>query len=64
MVPAAGIEPDIGGRLRLLDGALGLWRGAALEEFAWPWAVTERARLERRRLERALLPRRRPPGTR
>jgi DNA-binding SARP family transcriptional activator len=51
MVRAASAEPDSGGRLRLLDGALGLWRGAALEEFAWPWALTERARLERRRLD-------------
>ena len=51
MVRAAGIEPDLGSRLRLLDGALGLWRGAALEEFSWPWAVAERARLDRRRLD-------------
>ena len=27
MVRAASAEPDSGGRLRLLDGALGLWRG-------------------------------------
>ena len=51
MVRAAGIEPDLGSRLRLLDGALGLWRGPALEEFSWPWAVAERARLDRRRLD-------------
>ena len=51
MVRAASAEPDRGSRLRLLDGALGLWRGAALEEFSWPWAVTERARLDRRRLD-------------
>ena len=51
MVRAAASEPDRGSRLRLLDGALGLWRGAALEEFSWPWAVAERARLDRRRLD-------------
>ena len=51
MVRAACAEPDRGSRLRLLDGALALWRGAALEEFSWPWAVTERARLDRRRLD-------------
>ncbi|MGH8977249.1 MAG: AfsR/SARP family transcriptional regulator, partial [Acidimicrobiia bacterium] len=51
MVRAATAERDLGSRLRLLDGALGLWRGAALEEFSWPWAVTERTRLDRRRLD-------------
>ena len=51
MMRAANTEPDSGSRLRLLDGALGLWRGVALEEFSWPWAVTERSRLDRRRLE-------------
>jgi class 3 adenylate cyclase len=51
MLRAAAAEPDSGNRLRLLDGALGLWRGGALEEFAWTWAATERARLERRRVD-------------
>ena len=58
MVRAAASEPDRGSRLRLLDGALGLWRGAALEEFSWPWAVAERARLDRRRLDALVQPRR------
>ncbi|HEX2374435.1 MAG TPA: BTAD domain-containing putative transcriptional regulator [Actinomycetota bacterium] len=36
---------------RLLEEALGLWRGAALAEFAdRPWAQAEAARLEERRL--------------
>jgi DNA-binding SARP family transcriptional activator/class 3 adenylate cyclase len=51
MVRTAATERDSGSRLRLLDGALGLWRGSALEEFSWPWAVAERARLDRRRLD-------------
>ncbi len=51
MLRAASAEPDAGTRLRLLDGALALWRGPALEEFSWPWADTERARLERRHLD-------------
>jgi len=51
MVRAAAAETDTGSRLRLLDGALALWRGSALEEFSWPWALGERARLERRRLD-------------
>jgi DNA-binding SARP family transcriptional activator len=51
MVRAAADERDLGSRVRMLDGALGLWRGAALEEFSWSWAVAERARLDRRRLD-------------
>src|SRR3712207_259596 len=44
----------VGNRRRaigLLESALGLWRGAALAEFAHqPWAQVEAARLEERRL--------------
>ncbi len=46
-VAAAGSEPDADRRLGALDGALALWRGPALAEFAGAgWADRERARLE------------------
>src|ERR687895_626734 len=39
------------GAVRLLEAALGLWRGSALAEFAdQPWARAEAARLEELRL--------------
>jgi hypothetical protein len=67
MVRAAGIEPDLGSRLRLLDGAVGpmLARGPALEEFSWPWAVAgARPASIGAGSTDALQPGRRPPGAR
>jgi DNA-binding SARP family transcriptional activator len=46
-VTAAGAELDLPRRLELLDGALALWRGAPLAEFAGAdWADREARRLE------------------
>jgi predicted ATPase/DNA-binding SARP family transcriptional activator len=46
-VAAAGAEPDATRRLEMLDGALALWRGTPLEEFAGAgWADREARRLE------------------
>jgi predicted ATPase/DNA-binding SARP family transcriptional activator/class 3 adenylate cyclase len=46
-VTAAGAEPDPTRRLEMLDGALVLWRGPPLEDFAGAgWADREARRLE------------------
>jgi predicted ATPase/DNA-binding SARP family transcriptional activator len=51
-VTAAGTEPDPTRRLEIVDGALALWRGPPLEEFAGAeWADREATRLDALRLQ-------------
>lgn len=51
-INAVATEPDPARRLAALDGALALWRGTPLAEFAGAgWADREAARLDTRRLQ-------------
>jgi predicted ATPase/DNA-binding SARP family transcriptional activator len=51
LVRRAASLDDPSARLRLLDGALDLWRGTPLDEFDGDWARAERIRLEALRLQ-------------